>query len=524
VGSVFHELLTKTAASFTYDQATDSLEAVRDNMGTAQTGDSFPLVSTEVAEIYAAVITNAAGVDIAADIIALKAVADTIQADTDLLDDVSGGLADIHTDIAAVKTDTGNLVTRIPAALFSGITSLAQWIGLLAGKQVGNATALTEIKATGAGAGTFNEATDSLEAIRDTAPLGTAMRGTDSAALASVCTEGRLAELDAANLPTDVANVKSDTTAILVDTGTTLDARLPAALVGGRMDANVGAISADATAADNLEAQYDGTGYINSNAPAYQAQISAIAGGLSIQETVDSSTVISGSAAGAISLMNTDDDSRYVVTADGGTGALEFILKVSPTDTGSNPVEIHLHGFYDEGTGATNSLNVQAYNFNTAAWETVQVLTNAAADQNFDIPLHAGNGAASTGTVETVAYVIGDVLMKFIQATNETGSTMNIDHLTVGFAGSPLTAAEVNAEVLDVLSVDTFAEPGQGAPLATTTLANKIGYPYKAWRNRSTQTASQYSLLNDDGVTVDQKSTFSDNGTTADRGEVATGP
>ena len=33
----------------------------------------------------------------------------------------------------------------------------------------------------------------------------TAMRGTDSAALASVCTEARLAELDAANLPTDIA-------------------------------------------------------------------------------------------------------------------------------------------------------------------------------------------------------------------------------------------------------------------------------------------------------------------------------
>lgn len=41
VGSVFHELMTKTAGSFTYDQTTDSNEAVRDNMGTAQTGDSF---------------------------------------------------------------------------------------------------------------------------------------------------------------------------------------------------------------------------------------------------------------------------------------------------------------------------------------------------------------------------------------------------------------------------------------------------------------------------------------------------
>jgi len=49
---------------------------------------------------------------------------------------------------------------------------------------------------------------------------GVAMRGTDNAALASVCTETRLAELDAANLITDVANVKTDTAAILADTGT----------------------------------------------------------------------------------------------------------------------------------------------------------------------------------------------------------------------------------------------------------------------------------------------------------------
>lgn len=38
VGSVFHELLTKTAGSFTYDQTTDSLEALRDNTGTAGAG------------------------------------------------------------------------------------------------------------------------------------------------------------------------------------------------------------------------------------------------------------------------------------------------------------------------------------------------------------------------------------------------------------------------------------------------------------------------------------------------------
>ena len=52
-----------------------------------------------------------------------------------------------------------------------------------------------------------------------TCTTNTDMRGTDSAALASVCTEGRLSELDGANIPADVD-------AILTDTGTTLDGKL----------------------------------------------------------------------------------------------------------------------------------------------------------------------------------------------------------------------------------------------------------------------------------------------------------
>jgi len=75
--------------------------------------------------------------------------------------------ASVSADVAAVKTDTGNLVTRITSTLFSGITSLAEWLGLIAGKQTGDATARTELRGTGAGSGTFDETADSLEAVRD---------------------------------------------------------------------------------------------------------------------------------------------------------------------------------------------------------------------------------------------------------------------------------------------------------------------------------------------------------------------
>lgn len=75
--------------------------------------------------------------------------------------------ASVSADVAAVKTDTATLLTRITSTLFTGVTSLAQWLGLIAGKQTGNTTARTELRATGAGGGTYDETTDSMEAVRD---------------------------------------------------------------------------------------------------------------------------------------------------------------------------------------------------------------------------------------------------------------------------------------------------------------------------------------------------------------------
>ena len=56
--------------------------------------------------------------------------------------------------------------------------------------------------------GDFLASTDSVEAIRDTAPLGTAMRGTDGAALATYFTESRASRLD--NIPDNKPVVSVD--------------------------------------------------------------------------------------------------------------------------------------------------------------------------------------------------------------------------------------------------------------------------------------------------------------------------
>ena len=55
-----------------------------------------------------------------------------------------------------------------------------------------------------------------------------------------------------AGVTTDVSTIPASIAAILVDTGTTLDGRIPAALVSGRMDSSVGAAAADTLTASAL--------------------------------------------------------------------------------------------------------------------------------------------------------------------------------------------------------------------------------------------------------------------------------
>jgi hypothetical protein len=121
-------------------------------------------------------------------------------------------------------------------------------------------------------------------------------------------------------------------------------------------------------------------------------------------------------------------------------------------------------------------------------------------------------------TMDIVGNITGNLSGSVGSVTGAVGSV-------TGSVGSLATQAkvDVNAEVLDVLNVDTFAEPGQGAPAATASLVAKIGYLFKAWRNRSTQTSSEYALYADDATTKDQEAVVSDNGTTYERGEIGTG-
>jgi hypothetical protein len=177
------------------------------------------------------------------------------------------------------------------------------------------------------------------------------------------------------------------------------------------------------------------------------------------------------------------------------------------TLSGHDPGET-IMGTTDLGTGAGLTSLATA-----AALTTVDTIVDAIKAKTDNLPSDPADQSLIIAASDALAALIG------------TPSVDLVTDIAAAFAAlNDLSAAEVNAEMVDALNVDTYAQPGQATPAATTTLTLMIRYLYKAWRNKHTQTATEYGLYNDDASTVDQKAAVSDDGTTFTRGEVASGP
>jgi len=298
-----------------------------------------------------------------------------------------------------------------------------------------------------------------------------ATRGMAGTALPAAAADaaGGLPVSDAGGLDLDT-QIGTDIDAILVDTGTTLDGKIDT------IDTNVDAVLVDTgTTLDAALAVVD-------------ANVDAI--------LVDTGTTLDA----ALAVVDANVDA---VLVDTGT-TLQAELDGIQTDTEDIQTKI--------GTPAGVSVSADI-----AAIEAQTDDIGAAGAGLTAIPWNA----AWDAEVQSEA---ADALVAYDPPTAaELVSEVNDVQADIA-ALNDLSAAAVNAEVVDALNVDTYAEPGQGAPAATASLAAKIGYLYKNWRNRKTQIADTWKLMNDDASTVDQKATVSDDGTTAEKGEVATGP
>lgn len=173
----------------------------------------------------------------------------------------------------------------------------------------------------------------------------------------------------------------------------------------------------------------------------------------------------------------------------------------------------------------------------TIKTETALIVADTNELQTDDVP--GLIAALNDPTAATVADAVWDEAQADHVAVGSFGiiaseiASILVDTAEIGTAGIGLSdlggmsagmKAEVNVEALDVLNTDTFAEPGQGTPPATTTLVQKIGYLFKNFRNKKTETNTEFNLYADDAATVDQKATVSDAAGVTTKDEMATGP
>ncbi len=123
-------------------------------------------------------------------------------------------------------------------------------------------------------------------------------------------------------------------------------------------------------------------------------------------------------------------------------------------------------------------------------------------------------------------YVIGSNYSVVLSAATIDGRVVNAVLCHFSIENRYINEAVINAQVASVLKTDTMTQSAlapQEAPPLNPTFEEALAYLYKAWRNRTTQTTTEYSLFADNGTTQDHKATVSDDGSTFVRGEVEAG-
>ena len=243
-------------------------------------------------------------------------------------------------------------------------------------------------------------------------------------------------------------------------------------------------------------------------------------------------------------------DSGYALL--GGDGVDEF-------GTGIHGVSISLAdntqaGFYASGsqyfaTIASITVDAGVVNAITATWRigyedaVLNTTINGAPGSQTEFVLLTGpaENDALNGCVVLIHDVASAVQLSFAIILDYVGATKTVTLVvaptftiatTDNVAVYPqinvhnigvLATAQVNAEVVDALTVDTYAEPGQGTPPATLSIVDRGRYMFKWIRNKMDNDGANINMYADDGTTVDQKRTIAQAGGVTTKGEIVTG-
>ena len=229
-------------------------------------------------------------------------------------------------------------------------------------------------------------------------------------------------------------------------------------------------ISGDSTAADNLELQYDGTGYTDPNAPSTQSQVDSIGaasgGSVNIEATEDNT---GGAIIDAVTFVGSVQSGTFAST-EAEDGVYHDI------DDTANDIDI-VYGFDVGGARVATSVSfdgfvqasademkIKVYDHVGSDWETIGTIPGQNGTTNIilELPLllkHTGEGAE-----------LGKVYIRF-DTDSTTPANLSIDRLLVSAVTSSASLGFVNGAVW-IDSVNGTSGTGAGVGTITSPVDN----------------------------------------------------
>lgn len=382
----------------------------------------------------------------------VKSAVDTNFATTVHLDSVIGHLADNGTSATFDRTTDSLEVLGAAAPPSAASIADAVWDEALSGHL---------------SAGSTGEALNAAGGAGD--PWVTSLPGSYSA--------GQAGYIVGNNLNATVSSRASQTTADAIETDTQdIQSRLPAALVSGRMAADMIAVSGDTVAADNLEAAADGTGYNLGGGSIVAASVTGAVGSVTGN--------VGGNVVGSVASVTGNVGGNVVGSVASVTGAVGSVTgNVGGNVTGSvgsvtGNVGGNVAGSVASVTGAVGSVtgnvggNVTGSIGSLATQAKADVnaeMDSALADINLD---HLAKNAVDTNFATTVH------LDSILGQMADNGTSATFDRTTdsleaIANTGGSLTVDQAGtlADLKEMIENDGTAS----AAFTTTALANAGG-------------------------------------------------
>lgn len=247
--------------------------------------------------------------------------------------------------------------------------------------------------------------------------------------------------------------------------------------VANQVDANALAISGDTTAADNLEATYDGTGYTDDNAPAKQSQVTNIS---TVGAAVHVSAIASpgGFVLTTGSEVNTED---ATVALDGtkheltdAAGTLDGLYKFTIGGDAA-PVSVTFTGNFNSNNDSFNIFGNTGTD-GTPVWVQLGTIEGVNSTSNTVHTFNMFNNMIVTD-------VAGQVQVR-VQATGLTSSSFDVDQVFVSKSDTSRSVGYANGRIFlntnaNNTSTESFVDGVADNPVSTIaavkTLATNVG-------------------------------------------------